>query len=357
MIVGIVTFHKPYNFGGCLQALATSYILSSLGHTPYFVDYWPKYHQEQYSIFSFHRFFTMPTVKDSIFYLRNSIVNFKANCERRKVFTSFINRYISPQSKPVCECFDVIVYGSDQIWRKQPGLNKYNPVYFACNQFKASRHVAFSASMGILPHNSEDDALLKDYIGHFSQMSVREGDLKEYVEKLGFKDVYLTLDPTLLLTINDWNKIIKLQKFDGRKYLLVYALNGCFDYTVIQQFAQSKGLDVKYIDGNSKCITNHSDVQTVGPDDFVNLIRNAEYVLSSSFHGLAFSIIFHKEFYVSFKVNAARAKTLLDNCGLSNRFLAPYSPIPVITDSIDYVAVDLRLQNLRNRTLRYLKSI
>ena len=96
---------------------------------------------------------------------------------------------------------------------------------------------------------------------------------------------------------------------------------------------------------------------TVGPDDFVNLIRNAEYVLSSSFHGLAFSIIFHKEFYVSFKVNAARAKTLLDNCGLSNRFLAPYSPIPVITDSIDYVAVDLRLQNLRNRTLRYLKSI
>lgn len=57
MKVGIVTFHKPYNFGGCLQALATSYILSSLGHTPYFVDYWPKYHQEQYSIFSFHRFF------------------------------------------------------------------------------------------------------------------------------------------------------------------------------------------------------------------------------------------------------------------------------------------------------------
>ena len=60
-------------------------------------------------------------------------------------------------------------------------------------------------------------------------MSVREGDLKEYVEKLGFKDVYLSLDPTLLLTINDWNKIIKLQKFDGRKYILVKALNGCYE--------------------------------------------------------------------------------------------------------------------------------
>lgn len=356
MKIGILTYHRTHNHGGCLQAFATRVILEMMGHHVYYVDYWPEYHSNVYSGYSLKKLLCTKGIKNKIHITANAIRYGKYRMQREENFLTFINREIEPYCKQIEESYDVVIYGSDQIWRKQPILNDYNPIYFADNKIKANKHVALSASMGILPIDECDKVKVVNLVSHFDEISVREQDLQHYLSNIGFGNVTLTLDPTLLLTRRFWDNYLPYSQSEMQKYVLLYALHDTFDKEKIYKFAKERHLSVKELYGTPNHKETSTKITTAGPDLFLSLIKNAEYVFSSSFHGLAFSLIFEKEFFVSLGSNAGRARSLLNMIGLSDRFMYPQTEIPIHISMIDYSVVNQKLASIREQSLSFLKK-
>lgn len=357
MKIGILTYHRTHNYGGCLQALATRLFLEQLGHEVYYVDYWPDYHKRSYAVFNKDSF-NRCNIKGKLCYVFNVVRTFHNVRKRQKVFEAFLEEYINPFCKPCTEKYDIIIYGSDQIWRKQFALNDYNPIYFGMNNFQANKHVAYAASMGILPQNMEDDKRVASLLKNLDVISVREKELKDYIERLGFNNISLTIDPTLLLDAQAWDKLVPNLQYHGPKYILIYALWGeVFDMDSITALAKKENLIIKTLRGKAIKKESETEVSLADPIDFLSLIKNAEYVFSSSFHGLVFSIIYHKQVYASFKVNGGRAQSLLDSLGISDRYLENYQELPSEISFINYEKVEQKLNVLRRSSTDFLKAI
>ena len=182
MKIGILTYHRTHNYGGCLQALAMRLFLEGQGHEVYYVDYWPDYHKRAYDIFN-KDVFKHSNIKGKIRYIFSVISTYSFARKRQEIFESYLEKYVYPYCKPLAEQYDVIIYGSDQIWRKQYALNDYNPVYFGENNFRAKKHVSYAASMGILPNNEADDKRIASMLKNLDVISVRENTLKGYIER------------------------------------------------------------------------------------------------------------------------------------------------------------------------------
>lgn len=353
MRIGILTYHRAHNYGAILQALATRIILQKLGHEVYYVDYWPNYHKEAYVFFSWHRLW-----KYRWEYLKNRILLHNEIQSRIAHFERDINHYIVPFCIPYNskEEFDVVIYGSDQIWRRQLSSNQFNPVYFGRNNIKANRHVSYAASMGNLVKDPRERAKIKIWLSKFSKISVREVELQNYVKELGYNSS-LVVDPTLLLSLEQWDNILHLTPIRDSGYVLFYNLNkDTFDKQSIEAFASKKGLRVLEVKGVAGKDSD-SIISQCGPREFVSLIKYADFVFSSSYHGLLFSIIFHKEFYVSFRNNIGRANSILSSLGIEDRILPPCVSYIEEPKSINYSNVERILTIFRNASLNYLTDI
>lgn len=354
MKIGILTYHRTLNYGACLQAVAMRVVLEKMGHDVFYVDYWPPYHAKKYSIFSWHSF-RERGIKGKIEYVLEILKNHKYIKERIANFEAFHRIYTYPYCKPITERFDVIIYGSDQIWRKQKELKSYNPIYFASKKECAKRHIAYSASIGKLPTDLSDIIRIKELIANFDRISVREKDLCSFLFDLGYEDVIQTVDPTLLLNIDVWKQMLPKRPINNKRYILVYALwDNVFDMRMLNRFAMNKGCEIRFIRGNVKGKNTYDNILTADPIEFLNLINNAEFVFSSSFHGTVFSILFEKQFYASIQVNPSRVISLLEITGLSNRFLQPLSIIPDNSDLIDFSVVKNQLRSTIEFSKNYL---
>ena len=356
MKIGILTYHRTHNYGGCLQAVATRIVLEQMGHKVYYIDYWPEYHSYHYSPFSINKLIRTKGIRTKLRLIKNEIKYGRFYSKRKQNFESFIKVEIAPFCRPISESYDAAVYGSDQIWRKQPILNDYNSLYFADHSIKAGRYVAFSASMGNMPSSESETKKIASLLTNFDNIAVRENALKILCERLTDKTVSITADPTLLVSSSLWDRLLDVRNKPSQKYVLVYALHDTFDLRQIQEFAEKRGCILKVLYGNANQKETGNIITTAGPKEFLSLIKNAEFVFSSSFHGLAFSLLYGKQFYVSFKDNADRAKSLLANVGQSNRFLQPYSNLPENIEIIDYNNVNEKLQKLREESLQYLNN-
>lgn len=185
MKIGIVTYHRTLNYGAVMQSLATRFALEEMGHEVYYVDYWPDYHRRLYECFSFRRFVRCIFKFHAVSYLKMSVWKKR----RHDNFDVFFKRYIYPYCRPIDENYDVVIYGSDQIWRKQIALRTYNPFYFGKNDINTKHHVSYAASMGILPDNGTDKA---------NELCIRIAQKTE---------IYYPHDETLVLyTINESDK-------------------------------------------------------------------------------------------------------------------------------------------------------
>lgn len=357
MKIGIVTYHRGYNYGALLQAIASRYVLEKKGVKAYYVDYWPEYHRQAYAFFSFRRLFSKGFV-NGCGYLKGFLKSFRNRWKKVKKSELFISKYITPYSKPVTEEYDAILYGSDQIWRKQKSLKDYNPVYFGKNKFKAKRHIAFSASMGILPNNTSERNKIKELVSSLDAISVREADLQQMLLQFGLSDVCLTPDPTLLLKASEWDDILKLrEKQDTDDYVLFYNLmSKSFDRNQIKEFASHHNLKLKILTGTG-LKNKRGEIELItDPRDFVSLIKNASFVFTSSFHGLAFSILYGKPVYASFAKNQGRAESLLNSLNMSSCLLRPLSQIPKEYPSIDYNLAFRKLDDLKNDMERFIAN-
>lgn len=362
--IGILTYHRAENYGALLQAYGMRTFLQQQGFDASFVDYWPNYHDSYFNIFSLNKF-KRSGVKAKIQYLFETVVFYGLKRRRKRNLQSFMKNQLGlpeeikySSNKAVCNEFDVVVYGSDQIWRKQnlPGCKGYDFWYFGSDNVTAKK-ISYAGSMGTINTTPEEDEQLKPYFERFAALAVREAPLKDYLAKMGLNST-VVLDPVFLLDKEDWRKMYSSSKSAVRqkgKYILYYNLLSNAESTAFaNQFSDKTGLPIieiskKYEIKQLGARYNH----TASVQEFLSLIDHAEYVVSNSFHGVAFSIIFEKQFYaIGMGARANRVQSLLSALEISDR----YVDNKVVNACIDYDKVGERIELLRKQSVDYLKN-
>lgn len=362
MKIGILTYHRAENYGALLQAYALRTFLRQQGYEAEFVDYWPEYHVEHYRVFS-KKIFRQRNIKGKLMYLKRYLQWGVWRYKRKKRLNRFTREYLGvPQTityqadNDVCDKFDVVVYGSDQIWRKQnfPGCPGFNYWYFGSDNIKAAKKIAYAASMGKLDVSKEEMEGLKPYLEKFSHITVRESNLKTLLEDYGIK-TELVLDPVFLIGRDVWSKIAAQPQKKG-KYLLFYnLLNTKESIDFAEQL--SKDLRLPIVEINMIIDYAHLGsrfVRSASIPQFLSLIENADCVVSNSFHGVAFSLIFEKQFFaLGIGNNAERVVSLLEQIGLSERYVSGKKPAGLI----DYNVVRPKLEAVIERSKSIIKSM
>ncbi|MCQ2213157.1 MAG: polysaccharide pyruvyl transferase family protein [Bacteroidaceae bacterium] len=350
MKFGILTYHRTNNYGALLQAVATRYYLQKQGHEVYYIDYWPDYHRDMYALFDQTRYARSGLLM-KLLIIGHTLINYSGRKARIKRFEPFIAKYIAPYCKPYTgyEHYEVVIYGSDQIWRKQISYdNRFNHVYFGNNKINADRHIAYAASMGEINISERDRIFLKDSLKKFDSLMVREDDLNQLLHELGFSEARVVLDPTLLLTSGEWDMLMPINRLVKEPYVMLYQMDNSISRKHAKEFAKKRNLKLVILGAKYDC-KHPNDITTTTPEEFLSLIKYADVVLTSSYHGLVFSINYKKNFYCSFK-NTNRAKTILAAIGLENRMMEARQALPEIDPEINWDAVSDQLKQYRNNS-------
>lgn len=262
--------------------------------------------------------------------------------------------------------YDVIFVGSDQVWGPLSLYARFYNLLFVSDSVPRFSYASSFGVSDILPWQKEGT---KKYLDRLNLIGVRELRGKEMVENLSKNKAYVVADPTMLLSRDDWRKYTCQSKIKIKEpYILCYVLGERLDVrNDIKELAKKLNLKIvslPHVDQYIKVDNNFGDIQIWNADalDFVNLIDNAAYVCTDSFHGTVFSILMHKKFLTYYRQQPtekrsthARINSLLTIFGLSDRIFKSDS-LSQITQDIDYIKVDRTLGELRQQSLDFLKK-
>lgn len=359
MRIGILTFHCAHNYGAVLQCYATQEFLRSKGYEVEIINYRPKYLLEPYKIFKIKRILSKNPIR-MLKGLIKEFILFPIRFKRFCGFENFINnklilsKVVTKESIP--SNYDVYIVGSDQVWN--PKITRgFDLVYFADFPFQKGekRYISYAASMEAKALDDDQTTFLNKNLSNFDSLSVREDVLQQLLKPLTSKPIFQVLDPVLMVPSEIWDNIPSGKK-DIDKYVVVYQVRNHPDtMRIAHHIAAQIGVKVKVLVAWSQ-IKIHETDQEATPEEFVNYIRNASCVVTTSFHGSAFSIIFNRPFYTIRLNDGAdtRSSSLLKSIGLENRMIeANCSPV---FSQIDYSSVNKKLNSLRVKSQNYLLS-
>lgn len=331
MKTAIVTFHNAFNYGATLQCAALSKILSKHGIEVVVIDYLPEYVENKKSIYRYLKETKknrnkLKAVAKGIAYLRFA----KDVQKRNAAFNTFVKEhmnmtktYSSPkeldENPPKAA---VYICGSDQVWNRSITGNQFDDAFFL-RFVKKGRKIAYAVSLGETKPSEYRDELIKLTDG-YRFISVREEDMAKELGECISTDVSTVVDPTLLLEEAEYRSFEKPVEVTTDKYLLLYNVQNSDISTglaeIISKKKRLKIIDIspnpfRKIKGSTKRISE-------GPGEFLTLIRNAEFIVTNSFHGTVFSLIYRKQFFtVPHRKRSGRIISLLEMAGLENRLI------------------------------------
>ncbi len=376
MKVAILTFHRAHNYGAVLQCYALYRALSEKGISCDVLDYSPDYFYKMYNILPYKH-----SLKTSIGTYVCHILLRSMLEERVENFNRFISEYISLSAKTYnCEedltsiPYDAIIVGSDQVWNNKTAL--FDPVFFLSTKaFEVKRKYSYAASIGMDKIPPDLTAEYKNRLQGYRMISVREESGVSILKDLLHITPVVSCDPTLLLNTAMWKQIAGEKPLVEGDYIFLYyvkqpsairayakALSEKMKCKVICCSCMFSGGALKkyeFLSGKADRRDGFVTMNSISPDQFLNLILHAKFMLCSSFHATVFSIIFHKQFlsqtvWEGGKTND-RVKNLLAFSGLLDRIINNSSAN--ITDSIDWQSVDQNIENMRENGLKYLEDI
>ena len=224
--------------------------------------------------------------------------------------------------------------------------------------------ISYASSFGRTKIKDSEIDKTKPLLKQYSAISVREFSGVQIVSKLGISNASHVLDPTLLLSKEEWVKEFQLEgPPEVEPYLLIYSVERTLDdlvYTTARRIADSLGLRVVFLSQAAKlnsmegCDSQRSFCSVV---DFVRYLYYADFVVASSFHGIAFSINFNKQFATVLPPRFdIRLRSLLDIAGLSNRIVDPKTDLNNVFTSINYSKVNIVMDAEREKSLAFLES-
>lgn len=362
MKTGILTFHASHNYGSMLQAYALQTTIKKMGHECEIINLrtdvqkglippeiiW-KYPRATLSKVLKHPKRTFQLQKK---YNRfEKFLNNDLCCSKELHNTDEVSNYISEAN------FDAIIVGSDQIWNVDCWDFDRSYVLDFNQKF---RRIAYAPSLGSHPEKMSETntELLKRCWSRFDYLSTRETRGSEYVEKLTGKECTTVIDPTLLLSESDYNKLCNDDPIIKEPYLFYYTPReekGTFVFAL--RYAQLYDLKIVVTQSHQEYIGNNIiRILDCGPREFLNIVRHSVINIGNSFHLLAFSLIFHKEFIMLSKEEDSRMLNLLKPLKLENQLLCPNAAIPKKFALENYNAQDAKLAEIRESSLRFLTN-
>ena len=228
--------------------------------------------------------------------------------------------------------------------------------------------VSYATSMGVSSYPNYAKKPAAEFWKKIDFLSVRGQQAKEIIYSISGMNAKVVADPTYLLTPDEWLERIPNKEIVEKGYILCYFLG---DSPPIKEYAKkfskSKGLRLVSILSNECNSDDHKfcDEVTIGksPEDFINLIRNAEFVLTDSFHGLAFSVINEKQFLIFYRNRTdvkesrnSRIDNIVKTWGVEDRLIKNPQETPIPTTSIDYTVVSKKREKFRKESLDFLKN-
>lgn len=354
--MGILTFHCAHNYGAILQCFALQQYLISLGHDVFVIDYRPSYLLREYRKHSW-RHWACSDIKLTFHKVITEPSLWSTRKLRYDAFDGFIKTKLNlyPYQKGMdFSDFDAIFLGSDQIWEAPITGGKFDPVYFGIGA--RCRVISYAASNKAKVLTESEKHWYKSTLVMFHRIGVREQNLRNLLASVIDKPVSLNVDPTLLAN-NYLLEGLKEERKIKEKYVLVYEI---VEHSAVINIAKNyaRRINAKIIILDAYITTEERILrdQIASPEDFVNYIRYAECVFTTSFHGTAISVLCHTDFY-SFKQHNAsdqRISSLLEQLGLSQRFVEMKALTDV--DRIDYSMISGRLSGLINESREFVKE-
>ncbi len=362
MRINTITCHDVYNHGASLQAHALMTYLSDLGHDAKIIDYKPNYLKSYCLWGKVSSRYNKPVFK-TVYSLVKFPRRFFSFFSKRKIeFDKFTKNYLKltrryssfnelKLSPPLA---DVYIAGSDQIWNTyfENGKDPAFYLQFApSNSIKASYAASFST-------DSVSEKLKKEvkaWLSKLDYISVREKTGLSILNNLDIKNAVNVLDPVFLLERAYWNKFAdKWQNPEKEPYVLVYAFNN--DKNILEyssKIAKEKNLNIISVLDNK----NFKNYYNEGPIAFLKLIKDADYIISNSFHATAFSIIFNKDFFVLNReenINT-RMQDMLSLLCLSERLITCYDKVNY--NKVDYEIVNDELQKQIKKSKEFIDTV
>ncbi|WP_455674290.1 polysaccharide pyruvyl transferase family protein [Phocaeicola sp.] len=377
--IGIITIDKVNNYGAELQAFALQKKLEILGFQSEIIDYtyyknwrfkdtkdstpivamnfnqklsyWVKYRFVAFLIDNI-----LPLFNKSI---KNRIRHFSEFHHQHTKFSKEFN------SMPLLYNhhfdYDVYIVGSDQVWNPS-SFSSIEP-YFLTFAPKEAKKISYASSFGV---SNIDKPLLNVFsslLKNIDKISVREASGVKIVKQITGKEAQWVIDPTLLLTKEEWEKYMKGYPNMPLKYILIYQLSSSKAIVDIAlRISKEKKIPVYRICKRAFGVEKNKGIYNIldaGPSEFLSLISHAEYIITDSFHGTAFSVNFKVSFFtiVSLKKkNNTRMKSLLEMAGLESRlFTDDITPTSIdINKKINFVEVAKRINKKKSESECYL---
>lgn len=357
--IGILTFHRTQNYGAVLQAYALCQALSV--YDVVCIDYNPPKARMagHYPHKLYHKHKSITYNLKHI--LKNVIL--KKNIKKEKKIHNFIETFIPvtkkkyynlKQLKDAKQQFDILISGSDQIWNPHLTGGELDTAYFLSFGNKYQKKIAYASSAGSHMFNETEKEIVKNSLSSFHAIGVREKILKNQINKILGNTARTVVDPTLLLTKKDWLKI-SAPLDDLEDFLLVYSFGNC---KLCEKIARrlSKSLNVKIITINKK-IKDAISRKDLGIQEFIGLFNKAAFIVTNSFHGTIFSIIFRKKFFSAwYSDNPYRAQNLLNGLGLESRLIKNKEQFDKAEVAVNYTIAEKKLTELRQASLDFLND-
>lgn len=359
----ILTFHRACNYGAVLQAYALQTALSTHKNLDvYLLDYYSKKVYDPYK--------ALGMLKEKEDFVKNAIrtaLIFPSLIKSNHSFEVFRRQYLRyvPGSqdkeglKGVCRGYDGIVVGSDQVWNSE--ITGNDLTYFLNFAPNSVKKFSYAASIGRDSLSQEDLQNMRKYLRNFEGISLRESNsLSSLRCVLPGKPVRCDVDPVFLLSVEQWRNLAKDAR--GIHGVLCFLLRGHESVpaaSFAKRLADKNGIKAVYLSSLERWFRcrNMKHYGVASPTQFLGAIDNAEYVVTDSFHGTAFSIIFHKPFFVETNIaRSGRIKNLLELSGLTDRALINGVPQRE-PKPIDWDVVDARMAKHIESSKRYLKEI
>lgn len=381
--VGIVSCYFKHNYGSMLQAYATQKILDDFNIDNETINIElidkeigskkRKYYMSQILNFSFIKTkLGMVLLKIYCKFLKRDLGR---NIDiRNKKFNEFQKEFkMSKKYKSMeelnkeCTNYSDVLVGSDQLWLPVNIVADYYTLNFVPEKINK---ISYATSFGVSHISNNYVTKYREFLSRINYISTREESGIKLIKEITGEEVNIVCDPTLLFDKEEWMHIQQVDRLIEEKYILCYFLGKNIEHRKFAERLKEKTgykiVSLNHLDEYVKYSEQFADYKPydIGPAEFINLIRNAEYVCTDSFHGTVFSLINNKRFFTFKRYNPklkvstnSRIESLLNIVGLQDRLLIGDEDISkYLNKEIDYEEANKKIENFREESKKFLKD-
>lgn len=354
MKIGILTFHAADNYGAVLQAYGLKEVLCRLGHEVHIIDYSPEYLKHEYRPLRNDAFYSMKQFAKAL-----SVVPIRV-C-RNLNFSQFRKSHLSLLPVDKINGLDAIIVGSDQVWNPNITDNRFDPMFLLADKSlkPVTLRIAYAASAGNVKEFSANyDETVENALSSFNAISVREESLANYLSGRGFEPI-VTLDPVLLPGKDVFDSMTSRKLVPKTPYLLCFSLQTSPKLRkTAKTIAASRGVGLVELVSVDESIFRRDLVQTASIEKFLSLIKYADAVVTTSFHGTAFSLLFNRPFLSVGYDNrhSERVRMLLKSVDAESNYANIGEPVQTEIPALDFEKIDRSLAQQRRDSYLFINQ-